>query len=590
MPQEAEPLAGAPDLIIVGRIATLTGHRGYGWAEALAVAGGRVLAAGSAVDVEPLAVARTRRWRLGTDLIVTPALCDAHLHLQAAAMAMSQPDLTGLDRAGVSAVIAAAHEERIARGDADGWLLGHGWSTTALGGHPEAAWLDEAAPGRPVALWAHDHHSRWLSSRAIQVAGLAAHPDPRAGRIGRDGEGRPTGILFEAAAGLVDEVIPAPAASDVDMAIGAYAVTLAALGVTSVHDPGGVAPDPVRRLGVWLYHDMARAGRLPLRVTGSIREDDLEAAIEVGFRSGSAGPWTDDGLGGDGGPGGDGEPGADLGQGRDDEFHGRYRDGWLKLFSDGALGSRTAALLSPYEAGDAAGPPPGGPAGMALRTREELAALAIAAAAARIASQIHAIGDAGVRTVLDALAEVPAVPGFRHRVEHAQLVHPDDLDRFAALHVAASVQPCHLLSDVTAMRTAWGARAATAFPLAAMDRAGTLMPFGTDAPVEPADPWRNIGAAVSRRGADWPGSAAFHPEQAVSLDRALRAACLDGPRSAGRSDEGHLGVGARADLIVLPAEPFEGAPDAAALAQLRPLATVLDGSLVHTTTRFDPLA
>ena len=193
----------------------------------------------------------------------------------------------------------------------------------------------------------------------------------------------------------------------------------------------------------------------------------------------------------------------------------------------------------------------------------QLQELAERAAQAGIASQIHAIGDAAVRTVLDVLATVPAVGGLAHRIEHAQLVHPDDLARFAALGVAASVQPCHLLSDASAMEAAWGERAASAFPLADLDRAGTLMPFGTDAPVEPPDPWRGIAAAITRRGADWPTDAAFHPEQGIGLARALRAACLDGPRSAGRVDEGHLGVGARADLVVLPAAPFDGAADTA---------------------------
>jgi predicted amidohydrolase YtcJ len=193
-----------------------------------------------------------------------------------------------------------------------------------------------------------------------------------------------------------------------------------------------------------------------------------------------------------------------------------------------------------------------------------------------------------VRTALDVLAGTPSVPGVRHRIEHAQLVHPDELGRFAALRVAASVQPCHLLSDAKAMAAAWGERTASAFPLAALDAHGTLMPFGTDAPVEPPDPWRGIAAAVTRLGADWPSDRTFHAEQRIGLDRALRAACLDGPRSAGRADEGHLQPGARADLIVLRAGAFDREPDAGLLSELRPLATLLDGQVVHRTAAFDP--
>jgi predicted amidohydrolase YtcJ len=490
-----------------------------------------------------------------------PSFTDAHIHCAAAALAAEQPDLTGLDGDGAVAAISAAHQELLVRGDSDGWLLGHGWTFQALGGHPGAGWLDEAAPGRPVALWSHDHHSRWLSARAIQVAGLATHDDPPSGRIERDAEGRPTGIMYEAAAGLVDTVIPAPTASDVDWAVGAYARTLAELGVTSVHDPGGMAPDPELLAGPMHYREMARGGRLPLRVMASIREDQIDRAIDIGFRSG---------------------------QPVEGDERDRYRDGWLKLFADGALGSRTAALLEPYETDDAAGPPPGGPTGMLVRTAEQLAEAAGIAAAAGIASEIHAIGDAAVRTVLDVIEGLPPVAGAMHRVEHAQLVDPADVGRFGALGIPASVQPSHLLSDADAMRGSWGTRSATAFPLAAIDRGGALLPIGTDAPVEAADPWPGLAAAVTRRGPKWSESQAFHPEQAISLDRALRGACLDGPRSAHLADQGHLDTGARADLLVVPSAIFDEPADPDVLGTARPLATLLDGEIVHRAPDFDP--
>jgi hypothetical protein len=232
---------------------------------------------------------------------------------------------------------------------------------------------------------------------------------------------------------------------------------------------------------------------------------------------------------------------------------------------------------------------------MPLRDGPQLVALARRAAEAGIASQIHAIGDGAVRTVLDVLEGLPTVAGAWHRVEHAQLVHPSDQGRFAALGVAASVQPCHLLSDAPAIVAAWGSRSAAAFPLADLDRAGTLLPLGTDAPVEPADPWRGIAAAVTRRGTGWPSARALHPEQAIGLARALRAACLDGPRSARLADQGHLGAGARADFLVLPGSAFEAAdeggssgPSAELLSELRPLATVLDGEAVWRSPDFDP--
>ena len=546
--------------IINGRIATLRGTSGFGWAESVAIGGGRVLAVGRRAEVEVLAGPGTLTWALPPALAVMPSFTDAHIHCVSAALAADQPELTGLDRDGVVSAVAEAHRAMLERGDEDGWLLGHGWTFAALGKQPEAAWLDEAAPGRPVALWAHDHHSRWLSARAIQVGGLAALGDPPSGRIERDADGRPTGVMYEAAAGLVDAFIPASTAGDVDWAVGAYARTLAELGVTSVHDPGHVAPDPELRGGPVHYREIARGGHLPLRVVASVREEQLDRAIELGFRTGQT-------IGGD--------------------ERGRYRDGWLKLFSDGALGSRTAALLEPYEADDPAGPPPGGPRGMPVRTAEQLAEIATRAAEAGIASEIHAIGDGAVRTVLDVIEGLPAVPGAMHRVEHAQLVDPADIPRFGALGIPASVQPSHLLSDAEAMRTSWGARSATAFPLAALDAGGALLPFGTDAPVESADPWPGLAAAVTRRGTGWPADEAFYPEQAIGLERALRGACLDGPRSARIDDQGHLDTGARADLLVVPAAIFDEPADPDVIATARPLATLLDGEVDYRAPEFD---
>ena len=277
----------------------------------------------------------------------------------------------------------------LAAGDADGWLLGHGWSFARSARGPIATLLDEVAPGRPVALWSHDHHARWLSSAALELAGLAARHDPsgRPHRAGRRRRARRASST-RARPGSGRCRHPArPVPRGVAAAIGAYARRLAALGVTSVHDPGGAGarsgaatragPLPAR----WL-----RTARLPLRVTASVREEQLERAIELGFRSGRRGRRR-----------GPIEP-------------GRYRDGWLKLFSDGALGSRTASLLAPYETDDVAGPPPGGAArdGACGRApaREPVTARA---ADAGIASQIHAIGDAAVRAALDVLATAATV-------------------------------------------------------------------------------------------------------------------------------------------------------------------------------------
>lgn len=588
------------ELIIEARIATLAGARGPGWAEALAIGGGRVLAAGSRDDVRTLAGPRTRMWRLGRRHVILPGIVDAHLHLLSASLAVHQVDLTGLDREAALAAIARAHERLEAGGrpaNQEGrpaWLLGHGWSMADLGGWPDAGMLEAVAPGRAVALWAHDHHSRWVSHEALRRASIgAATSAPAGGRIGLDRDGQPDGMLHEHAAGLVDRAIPAPTHEELAQALAAFAARLARLGVTGVHDPGEISPDPSMTRGPRFYRRLAGEGSLPLRVVASVREAQLPAAIEMGMRTGTGLAGASSAADPAGRPRGDRETLAAQ----------RYRDGWLKLFADGALGSRSAHLLEPYETDDPAGPALGGTRGMAVRTTNELRAATLRAARAGLATQIHAIGDAAVRGALDVLGSVPRPGRAHHRIEHAQLVHPDDVPRFACLGVAASVQPCHLLSDARAASVAWGPRAAHAFPLRDLDTAGALLPMGSDAPVEPADPWPGLAAAVARRAGlrvtprtsrqvdDEP----FHPEQALDVWRALRAACLDGPASLGVTDEGHLAPGARADLLVLEtralAGPFAGNGSdegVRALATARPLATLLDGELIHRAAAFDP--
>lgn len=554
-------MSGGPDLVIIGRVASLAGGSGFGWAGGLALTAGVVT--GSGADVLASAGPTTRVWRLDDELCVVPGVTDAHLHLGMAARAATALDLGDApDRAAILGRIGAAHErlathERLAAGSAPrAPIEGHGWALERFGGWPTARDLESVAPGRTAALWSHDHHARWVSSDLLAAA--VARAGATGPLIRRDASGRPTGILHEAAAALVDPLLPVWDHGRRTDALAAYARTLAALGVTGVHDPGELADLATLGEGPALYRALAEADRLPLRVWASVRALQLPAALAAGMRTGAG--------------------------------TGRYRDGWLKLFSDGSLGSRSAALLAPWEADDPAGPPVGDPRGLLTATPEELRRPASEAAAAGIAVQVHGIGDRAVRVALDVLAQVPLVPGVRHRVEHAQLIDPADVLRFAASEVAASVQPCHLCTDAPAMRSAWGDRTRHAFPLAALDGAGALIPFGTDAPVESPDPWRNVAAAVARADAGWPsGRHPFHPEQSLSVGRALRAACLDPAVVAGRDDLGRLVPGTLADLLVVPvAGLLDPGPRGIALAATRPLATLIDGTLAYQAPGFDP--
>jgi predicted amidohydrolase YtcJ len=264
--------------------------------------------------------------------------------------------------------------------------------------------------------------------------------------------------------------------------------------------------------------------------------------------------------------------------------------GWMKLFADGSLGSRSAWLLEPYS--DAAlNPPTGGPRGMLVTDANELVDLLNRAGEAGIVGQVHAIGDAAVRMVLDVLprANVHRAPDaalLMPRVEHAQLVDPMDQPRFGALGVAASVQPVHLRSDAQPARDAWGERSENTFPLRAIVAGGGLIPFGTDAPVEPFDPWPGIAVAGARREPLDPTDRPTSAHQAISHARAIRAACLDPILSAGVADIGRLLPGYRADMLVVPAAAVADSPDPAIAAITRPVATVIDGQLTYGE-RFD---
>ena len=547
------------ELIIVGHIATLAGASGYGWQPAMAVGGGRVIAVGPESELETLAGNATERWRLADDLMVMPGITDAHLHLMSLVLAESQVDLTGLDLGASLDAVAERHRQMSHAGDDAGWLLGHGWSMHDLSGWPTADDLERVAPGRPVALYAHDHHSRWISTAALERARIdeVAEPSVRL-LIRRDERGRPTGILHEWAATLVDHAMGEPDWDDVGRTLQVVAARLAGLGLTGCHDPGELNADTQICRGPLFYRAMAEAGTLPMRVHSSIRAHQLDRATELGLRSG--------------------------------ESLGRYTMGWLKLFADGSLGSRSAALLEPYSDAET-NPPTGGPTGTVLTDSDELDYLIRRAHAAGIVGQVHAIGDGAVRMALDALANLPAAErGPQRRVEHAQLVQPADQPRFGALGIAASVQPVHLRSDAPQVRAGWGDRGEHSFPLRGLLDGGALIPFGTDAPVEPPDPWPGIAVAVARRDPMRPGDDPVGAGHAISLERALRAACVDPAAVAGLSDVGRLVPGCRADLLVVPRSLVKGPFDAAAVASTRPLATLTDGQPTHLASGFDPRA
>jgi predicted amidohydrolase YtcJ len=345
---------------------------------------------------------------------------------------------------------------------------------------------------------------------------------------------------------VVDQV-PKPEAEDIRRALMVLGRQLLDVGVVGAHEPGSLAADPSNRI-LDLYADMAGAGELAFRIRAGVQDDGLDNAIQRGLRSGAA-------IGGS-------DP-AWLAL------------GWLKLYADGTLGSRTAALLEPLEGG--------GGTGIFTTPPEALASLAARAADAGITTQIHAIGDAAVRAALDALAPTAGSATYMPRLEHIQLCHPDDRRRFGALGVAASVQPIHLREDAATARRDWGARAESGgYTWKSLLDAGAVVAFGTDAPVVPIDPWPGIALAVLRHDPTWGTEvAAYGPHEAVTLEQSLRAATVGVATTARDKLGGRLIPGSPADLIVLPAAPRESDDGAerASWAEVRPRITMVAGEV-----------
>lgn len=545
------------DTLVTGRIATFAGESGFGWVEAVGIRDGQIAFAGSAIELETRADPHTRRIELEPGELAIPGLTDAHLHVIDAALALDQVDLSTaatIDEA-LERVAAAA-----ARTPAPAWIQGGGWDHRRFGSWPTAEQLETVAPGRLVALRSFDHHGLWASHAALLAAGCDyALPNPEGGFIRRASNGEAEGVLLENACELVVDRIPAAEPALVGRAITALGRQLLALGVVGAHDPRYLAPDPHNR-AYDTYIALADAGDLPIRVHVGVRSEGLDDTIARGFRSGKT-----------------------LGA-ADGEGPGMLTMGWLKLFADGTLASQTAALLDPIEGSETRG--------MFTTPPEEMARDANRAAAAGIATKIHAIGDAAVRTALDILGPTASKVALMPRLEHVQLCHPADRHRFASLAVAASVQPVHLRDDAETARRDWGSRAEdNGYTWRSLLDEGAVVAFGTDAPVEPIDPWPGIAMAVLRRDPSWGADAApYGPGEALTLEQALRAATV-GPHQAAKNPlGGRLVPGSRADLIVLPAAPREnpsrsgadagGTGAAAGFAEVRPRLTMLDGEVV----------
>jgi len=448
-----------------------------------------------------------------------PGLIDAHGHVFGLGQMLTQLDLsqtTSLE----GALKAIADYSRANAGQ--GWLRGRGWNQEnwKLGRFPTAADVDTVVSDRPVWFERVDGHAGWANSRALAAAGITDKtPDPAGGKIMRDANGKATGVLVDAAQELVTKVLPAQTEAEgrvvLDRALGA----LAKVGVTSTHDAGlGVAEDR-------LYRAYADQGKLTARIYGMIggTQDDFDALAKNG-------PLK--------------TYGNDM-----------YALRAVKLYSDGALGSRGAALIKPYSDEPHSH-------GLLFYNTAQMDAMMKKAMARGYQVNVHAIGDAGNHQILDIYQKELAATksaAQRHRIEHAQVVTQADIVRFKTLGIIPSMQPTHATSDKNMAETRVGhERMAGAYAWRSFLHQGSRIACGSDFPVESPNPFFGIHAAVTRQDASGQPIAGWYPNQAMSLKEAFRCFTLDAAY-AGHAENslGSLEPGKWADFIVVDQDLFK---------------------------------
>lgn len=473
------------------------------YATALLVRGERIVAVGDIDECRLRAAPGVQEVDLDGGHAV-PGLTDCHVHLAGYAHSKRWLDVRGAEDLLEAQRILAAYAATLPDG---AWVFGHydahQWR---LGREVHRTDLDTHAGGRPVVFQSHDTHTAWVNTAALRELGIDDHTaSPAGGRIERDDHG-PTGVLRETAGARARELVYEQDHDPRRLLADAF-TDLLAHGITSVHDIDG------RDTGA-AYQALRRDGALPVRVHQLISRDGLRTAIDAGEATGDGDSWL--------------------------------RIGPVKLFADGALGSRTAALSSPYS-DDA------GNTGVQVTKPDELRELATTAATAGIAIAVHAIGDAANTTVLDTIAEVRRrglAPRLRHRIEHAQHVAWHDVARFGALGVVASMQPIHCTSDIPLTRSLLGDRRLASYAWADLAAAGAHVAFGSDGPVESIDPVAGIRAATTRVDTAT-GESDADSSNTVPPSQALRAYTTEAAyASYEEHDKGRLAPGFLADFAV----------------------------------------
>jgi predicted amidohydrolase YtcJ len=485
---------------------------------------GKILAVGTNAEVAAKAPAARQVDMQGKTVL--PGLIDAHGHVFGLGQMLTQLDLSATtslpDALKAIGDYARANQSQ---GAGAGWLRGRGWNQEnwKLGRFPTALDVDAAVSDRPVWFERVDGHAGWANSRALEAAGITDKtPDPAGGKILRDANGKATGVLVDAAKELVVKVMPAHTEAEGRMALDRALGAMAAVGLTSAHDAGlGVFEDR-------LYRAYADQGKLTARIYGMIggTAEDFDALAKNG-------PVK--------------TYGKDM-----------YALRAVKLYSDGALGSRGAALIKPYSDDPHSH-------GLLFHSFAQMDAMMKKAMARGYQVNVHAIGDAGNHQILDVYQRelgASRSAGQRHRIEHAQVVAPADILRFKTLGIIPSMQPTHATSDKNMAESRVGPeRIKGAYAWRSFLHQGSRIACGSDFPVESPNPFFGIHAAVTRQDASGQPIAGWYPNQAMSLKEAFRCFTLDAAY-AGHAENslGSLEPGKWADFIVIDQDLFKVSP------------------------------
>jgi len=473
-----------------------------------------------------------------------PSFTDAHIHLLAYGLSLQRLNVEKLPKQDCLNRIM----DRVKNTVSGKWIIGHGWDHNIWAdGYASKKDLNKLSTQHPIYLTHKSLHGGWANSSALEKAGINRHTlDAEGGTIKRDVSGEPTGILLESAMRMVESFIPEPGFPERETAILEAQTALLRYGITAAHDfdPWSVYE---------ILNDLRAKGMLSLRVTKGIPKSFLDTAIKKKLKSGDGNDWV--------------------------------KIGWLKLFSDGALGPQTAAMLSPYENSQSSG--------MLFLSREDIAAFGEKALPNGIGLAIHAIGDRANRETLLAMSDLNSrgllkIPALGSRIEHVQLIQGEDIHMLPVLDVTASMQPIHAISDMNMADKYWGKRCVDSYAWRSVLQSGARMIFGSDAPVESPNPFYGLHAAVSRkqRGNASKKEPSWIPKQRINLQAALRAYISTPPAVGGFGKMiGKIKIGYAADFVVLPQNFFDLPPND--IQFVLPLATMANGKWVYKNDTID---